>query len=142
LSAARGDPERIQTEPSICIDAIFRHGAPQNTSTKALKPAARPARHIPARVRRTVVDRDGACCTHVDPTGQRCRETHHLELHHLVPFASGGGHTAANLTLRCAAHNAYAAELDFSSEHIAMRRDSCPHESAKHAEREAKPRAG
>jgi hypothetical protein len=119
-----------------------RYGAPQNTSTKALKPAARPARHIPARVRRTVFDRDGACCTHVDPTGQRCRETHHLELHHLVPFARGGSHTAANLTLRCAAHNAYAAELDFSSEHIAMRRDSCPHESARHAEREAKPRAG
>jgi hypothetical protein len=93
-----------------------RYGAPQKTSTKALKPAARPARHIPARVRRTVVDRDGACCTHVDPTGQRCRETHHLELHHLVPFARGGGHTAANLTLRCAAHNAYAAELDFSSD--------------------------
>jgi hypothetical protein len=43
--------------------------------------------------------------------GQRCRETHHLELHHLVPFARGGEHTAANLDLRCSAHNALAAEL-------------------------------
>jgi hypothetical protein len=119
-----------------------RYGAPQNMSKNALKPAARPARHIPARVRRTVFDRDGACCTHVDPSGQRCCETHRLELHHLVPFARGGGHTAANLTLRCAAHNAYAAELDFSPEHIAMRRDSCSHESARRAEREANPRAG
>jgi hypothetical protein len=119
-----------------------RYGAPEEDSKAPAPAAARPSRHIPARVRRTVFDRDGARCTHVDPSGGRCRETHHLELHHVVPFARGGSHTSANLTLRCAAHNAYAAELDFSPEHMAMRRDSCPHESARRAGRDADPLAG
>ena len=104
-----------------------------DSSTQASKNeprlASRPSRHIPARVRRAVFERDGARCTHVDARDQRCRETRQLEFHHLVPFARNGEHSAANLTLRCAAHNALAAELDFGSEHIAGRRDSCPHES-------------
>jgi hypothetical protein len=97
-------------------------------ASKPSKPLARRSRHIPARVRRAVFERDGARCTHRDDGGQRCRETHHLELHHLVPFALGGEHTPANLTLRCAAHNALAAELDLGAEHIARQRDSCRHE--------------
>jgi hypothetical protein len=88
-----------------------RYWAPKNDSKQPRKPDGRPSRHIPARIRRTVFERDGARCTHIDIAGQRCRETHHLELHHLVPFARGGEHTAANLDLRCSAHNALAAEL-------------------------------
>jgi hypothetical protein len=57
-------------------------------------------------------------CTYVDRTGRRCTETHRLEFHHVRPFALGGAHTAANLTLRCAAHNALAAEEDFGRECI------------------------
>jgi hypothetical protein len=113
-----------------------RFGAPESSSKevkKAPDPAAPRSRHIPARVRRAVFERDGARCTHVDASGQRCRETHHLEFHHLLPFARGGAHTAANLTLRCAAHNAHAAELDFGPEHIGRQRDSCPHESERRA---------
>jgi hypothetical protein len=127
-----------------------RYGAPEKASKekaskerpKPPKPAARPSRHIPARVRRAVFDRDGARCTQVDAADQRCRETHHLELHHLVPFARGGSHTPENVTLRCAAHNAYAAELDFGPEHVIAQRSACPHESARSAERAANPRAG
>jgi hypothetical protein len=113
-----------------------RFGAPEPSSKKVkrgAKPAARPSRHIPARVRRAVFERDGARCTQLDASGQRCRETHHLELHHLVPFVRGGAHTAANLTLRCAAHNALAAELDFGADHIARQRDACPHDSERRA---------
>jgi hypothetical protein len=113
-----------------------RFGAPESSSKevkKAPDPAAPRSRHIPARVRRAVFERDGARCTHVDASGQRCRETHHLEFHHLLPFARGGAHTAVNLTLRCAAHNAHAAELDFGPEHIGRQRDSCPHESERRA---------
>jgi hypothetical protein len=64
-------------------------------------------------VRRQVFDRDGGRCTHVDPRGQRCRETSLLELHHREPHARGGPDSAENLTLRCRAHNALAAERDF-----------------------------
>jgi hypothetical protein len=102
-------------------------------SKTARKPPARPSRHIPARVRRAVFERDGARCTHVDASGQRCRETHRLEFHHLVPFARGGEHTPTNLTLRCAPHNTIAAELDFSAEHIARQRDSCRHTAERRA---------
>jgi hypothetical protein len=71
------------------------------------------SRTIPAAVRRAVRERDGARCTYVAPSGERCRETAFLELHHELPFARGGPATASNLHLRCRAHNALAAEHDF-----------------------------
>jgi hypothetical protein len=52
-----------------------------------------------------------------------------LELHHLQPFAQGGANLASNLTLRCAAHNALAAEEDFGPEYIQHKRDHARHES-------------
>jgi hypothetical protein len=75
--------------------------------------ARRRSRYIPAAVRREVFERDAARCTFVDSTGQRCRERYCLELHHLQAFAQGGEHHSSNLTLRCRAHNALAAEEDF-----------------------------
>lgn len=87
---------------------------PPPTPQKA--PAPRSTRHIPAAIRRAVVDRDGMRCTYVDERGARCRETHRLEFHHRVPFAVKPEHDVANLTLRCAAHNALAAEEDFGRE--------------------------
>jgi hypothetical protein len=75
-------------------------------------------RHIPAAVRRAVFERDGNRCTYVDEHGMRCAETHRLEFHHLKPFATGGGHTPPNLTMRCRSHNTLAAEEDFGREVI------------------------
>jgi hypothetical protein len=86
-------------------------------------------RHIPAAVRRAVFERDGTRCTYLDGSGARCRETHRLEFHHLKPFATGGDHRAANLTLRCAAHNALAAEEDFGRELVEHRKAARQHES-------------
>ena len=88
-----------------------------------------PSRYIAAAVRREVYRRDTARCTYVDPRGQRCCETRYLELHHLQPFAKNGPNVASNLTLRCAAHNALAAEEDFGTELIAERRRSMRHEA-------------
>jgi hypothetical protein len=65
-----------------------------------------------------VFERDGECCTYIDATGRRCSETHRLEFHHVQPFALGGEHTPENLTLRCAAHNALAAEQDYGRQMI------------------------
>ena len=85
--------------------------------------AARPrGRHIPAVVRREVFERDAARCTFVDEAGQRCRETHGLELHHLRAFAQGGEHLPLNVTLRCRAHNALAAEEDFGRDFVEKKR--------------------
>ena len=41
-----------------------------------------------------------------------------MEFHHLTPFARNGVHALPNLTLRCAPHNALAAEEDFGAELI------------------------
>jgi 5-methylcytosine-specific restriction endonuclease McrA len=69
-------------------------------------------RHIPAAVRRAVWKRDGGRCTFVGTEG-RCAETGRLEFHHVTPYARGGLTDAANLTLRCQAHNAHDARLAF-----------------------------
>jgi 5-methylcytosine-specific restriction endonuclease McrA len=87
------------------------------------------SRYIPAAVRREVFQRDGGCCSYVDARGERCCETHYLEIHHSQPFAKDGAHLASNLTLRCAAHNALAAEEDFGKAPIAERRDATRHEA-------------
>ncbi len=86
--------------------------------------AADPRRRdaVAAAVRREVRKRDGARCTFVDATGQRCRETAWLDLHHERPFARGGPATAANLSLRCRAHNALAAERDFGRDFMEGRK--------------------
>jgi hypothetical protein len=70
------------------------------------------SRHVPAAVRRAVWSRDGGRCAFVGRDG-RCYESAFLEFHHVVPFATGGQTTRENLELRCRAHNAYEAALDF-----------------------------
>jgi hypothetical protein len=47
----------------------------------------------------------------------------------IKPFAQGGVNLAANLTLRCAAHNALEAEEDFGREYIEQKRAQARHES-------------
>jgi 5-methylcytosine-specific restriction endonuclease McrA len=86
--------------------------SPHRRDTDPQHPRQR-GRRIPVAVRRAVFERDGSRCTYLGETGARCPETHRLEFHHLHPFALGGEHTASNLTLRCTAHNALAAEADF-----------------------------
>ena len=79
------------------------------------------SRYIPRPLRRAIFERDGYRCTHLSPQGHRCSETSRLELHHLVPFAKGGEHTLAGLTVRCQAHNLHDAVLDFGEEMIRAR---------------------
>jgi 5-methylcytosine-specific restriction endonuclease McrA len=88
----------------------------------------RRGRTIPASVRRAVFERDEGRCTYVDASGQRCRETYAVELHHLTAFAQGGEHSESNVTLRCRPHNALAAEKDFGKDFIEHKRASREHE--------------
>jgi hypothetical protein len=89
----------------------------------------RRSRHVPAALRRTVFERDGGRCTYVDERGERCHETHGLELHHRHPFGKLGPHTTTNLTLHCPAHNSLAAERDFGTDHMARHREALQHET-------------
>jgi 5-methylcytosine-specific restriction endonuclease McrA len=87
------------------------------------------SRYVPAAERRQVYQRDAGRCTYVDARGERCCETRYLEIHHLRPFAKQGPHVASNLTLRCAAHNALAAEEEFDARRLEQRRESTRHEA-------------
>jgi hypothetical protein len=73
------------------------------------------SRHIPADIRRKVWARDGSQCAFVGTNGRRCTERGFLEIHHVVPFATGGASELDNVCLRCRAHNAYEAEQYFGS---------------------------
>jgi hypothetical protein len=135
----RGEPEtrqhevvrpqrqrRQRGESEACQHEVVR---PQRQRGESAAPARKRSRYIPAAERREVFQRDAGRCTYVDARGERCCETRCLELHHLQPFAKSGASSAANLTLRCAAHNALAAEEDFGTLAIAERRDSTLHEA-------------
>ncbi len=67
-------------------------------------------RHIPAAVRRAVLERDGGRCTFVSEHGKRCESRTRLELDHVEPLARGGEATVAGLRLLCRAHNQHAAD--------------------------------
>jgi hypothetical protein len=145
LAAAQGGEALLDANASGSDANANGNGSDAETAESGL-PAAEPramtppadeprttprqrGRYVPAAERREVFRRDEGRCTFTDAHGQRCRETRHLELHHLKPFARGGENVASNLTLRCAAHNALAAEQDFGRELIARQRDSTRHES-------------
>jgi 5-methylcytosine-specific restriction endonuclease McrA len=102
--------------------------APHDDASSVPHHTRRRGRHIPAAIRRAVFERDGNQCTHVS-TGKRCEETHRLEFHHLTAFAAGGEHAVWNLTLRCAAHNALAAEEDFGRELIEEKKRTSGHDT-------------
>jgi hypothetical protein len=90
------------------------------------------SRSIPAAIRRAVAARDEARCTYVAADGRRCAARDALEFHHVVPFARSRRHRAAEIFLRCRAHNGYAARQDVGAEFTSrFRRDpaftrTCP----------------
>jgi hypothetical protein len=71
------------------------------------------SRHVPAGVKRAVWVRDGGRCAFISRGGQRCGERGFIEFHHVEPYARGGATTIGNVQLRCRAHNAYEADLEF-----------------------------
>jgi hypothetical protein len=59
--------------------------------------------------------RDEGRCAYTGREG-RCTERGFLEYHHVRPYAAGGVATAANIELRCRAHNTYEVSLFFGRE--------------------------
>ena len=97
---------------------------PQRAASRIERKGARPGtdhtRTIPAEVRRAVSARDGDRCAFVSPAGRRCEARAYLEFHHLRPYATGGEADAANIALRCHAHNQYEADRYFTPIRAAM----------------------
>jgi 5-methylcytosine-specific restriction endonuclease McrA len=109
-----GDPAIIFDRAlTLLLDSVAKTKLAVSTRTASAPRACAPrSRHIPARVKRHVWERDGGRCAFVGGHG-RCAERGGLEFHHIVPYAEGGEATIGNIQLRCRSHNAYEAELWF-----------------------------
>jgi hypothetical protein len=57
-------------------------------------------------------------CTYVAEDGKRCEARAFLELDHIDPKARGGSNDAANLRIRCRAHNQLWAEEVYGREQV------------------------
>jgi len=79
-------------------------------------------RYIPAAVKRTVWERDGAQCTFVSEAGRRCTSRTRLEFDHVEEVARGGTASVEGIRLRCRAHNKYGAECTFGTEFMSHKR--------------------
>ena len=99
--------------------ATVRRSGPHRSADEL---PVRNSRHIPAEVRRRVVERDGARCTFVSDAGRRCEATGMLEFHHEDPYALGGPNTVENVRLLCRPHNGLLAERDFDRDFILQMR--------------------
>lgn len=97
-------------------------------------------RHVPARVRRVVWERDRGRCTFVGENGRRCEARRFLEFDHVDPVARGGRATVAGMRLRCRTHNQLEAERAFGAAFIRARREQAGRarrEQARHARAQA-----
>jgi hypothetical protein len=84
-------------------DEMLKKLDPQQKPKSPPAPAA-PGRHIPRATERFVWQRDQGRCT-------ACGTGYFLQCDHITPYARGGSNEAANLRLRCHAHNQRAAIL-------------------------------
>lgn len=114
-SVADGDPAVVfERALSLLLADLERKKFAQTNHPQRPRPHQTGSRHVPAAVRREVWTRDDGRCAFVGASG-RCAERGFLEFHHVRPFAEGAETTAANLELRCRAHNAYEATLHFGT---------------------------
>ncbi len=106
----------IPTVLELALDALIDAKEKQKfavTSRPNKQKGSAKGRHIPAHVRREVLEREGGCCTFRSGNGTVCGTQRNLHFDHITPFACGGESTTANLRLRCSAHNRLEAERRF-----------------------------
>jgi hypothetical protein len=123
-----GDPGAIfERALTLLLDEVARKKLAATSNARPSRPADPRSRYVPAEVKRKVWIRDHGQCAFVSLGGRRCRERTFLEFHHVEAFGLGGPTTADNLSLRCAQHNAYEAELLFGTYDRSTREASTPH---------------
>ncbi len=98
---------------TVLVDALMKQKLAATDHPRTARSPRPGSRHIPAAVKRVVWARDGGRCAFVSRQERRCTERGRLEFHHVRPYAAGGEATAANIQLRCRAHNGYEAEQVF-----------------------------
>jgi hypothetical protein len=118
------------------LDALIERleRAKFGVGSRSRRGGSRDPRHIPAAVRRAVLERDGGCCTFTGPDGHRCGERTRLEYDHVRPLARGGEASVENLRLRCDAHNQHEADRVYGEPFMRGKRTVRPRGLRRHAE--------
>jgi hypothetical protein len=102
---------RLEVLIEKAIDLALGQLRPKATrATPAPERGVPTSRYIPQAIQNAVRIRDQNRCTFTSRDGRICGTRFHLEFDHLLPYAYGGQHSLENLTLRCRAHNQYAAQ--------------------------------
>ncbi|HEY6002376.1 MAG TPA: HNH endonuclease, partial [Anaeromyxobacter sp.] len=98
-----------------CMQAMLAKKAKQRGLVERPLETPRPSRpdHIPAHVRRAVMERSGGRCEWVFENGERCNSTYQVEADHIHPKALGGRATVENTRAACRGHNQLAARQVF-----------------------------
>jgi hypothetical protein len=110
-----GDLEEVLDRgASLLIADLERRRFGATGAPRPPRPATPGSRHIPAWLRRAVVERDAGQCAFIGALG-RCPSRGLLEFHHREPHAVGGEVTLDNIELRCRQHNQYEAEEYFGT---------------------------
>ncbi|MBN9164915.1 MAG: hypothetical protein BGO98_35970 [Myxococcales bacterium 68-20] len=120
--SSTAEPAEVEALVRAAVAAAVQATRPA-ASTSTTKASRTASRYVPAELRRVIFARDGEQCTYVGPDGDRCPARGFLELDQIHPKAHGGPETAANLRVRCRAHNALYAEQVFGRAHVAGRMD-------------------
>ena len=95
--------------------------------------------YVTRDVRREVIARDGEQCSFVDESGRRCPARSFLEFDHIHARALGGTDDAANVRLRCQAHNRLHAEQVFGRDVVERSIDLSRRKSVRKARAPAEP---
>jgi 5-methylcytosine-specific restriction endonuclease McrA len=98
-----------------CMQLMLAKKAKQRGVVERPFETPRPSRpgHIPAHVRRAVMERSGGRCEWVLDNGERCNSAYQVECDHIHPKALGGRATVENTRAICRGHNQLAARQVF-----------------------------
>ena len=97
------------------LNALVKEHRAKNKSlgSKKSRGSKKGSRHIPAKVRKVVLERDKYQCSYIGENGKACCSKWDIEVDHLTPFSEGGEHTPENLRVLCGAHHQYITEQKF-----------------------------
>ncbi|BDG02189.1 HNH endonuclease [Anaeromyxobacter oryzae] len=100
------------------LDLLLEKAAKRKGLVAKPRKTPRPAKsdHIPAHVKRAVMERDGGRCQFRLPSGEICGSTHQLEFDHIEPVALGGASTVDNVRIACRRHNIISARRVFGDD--------------------------
>jgi 5-methylcytosine-specific restriction endonuclease McrA len=115
-----GDVGKILSRAiAVLLTQIRKQKFAETSDPRLSRTAETSSRHIPARIRRAVWQRDAGRCTYRSAEGRRCESREFVEFDHIDAWSRSREHSIEGITLRCRAHNQLRARTDFGEQHMA-----------------------